>query len=553
MRIKWLHLSDIHFNYKSYNSELLRKDFLHRVKDLNKSEQFTHLFLTGDILFRNQKANEDTISFIRKLVETLELPLDRVFLVPGNHDHDRNQTIDILRYCSSNGEKEINDCIVDNLTQAQKSGLLSTFRNFNDFYKDIFQTDFYKETTKPHIIKYDHHSDLVVVNLNTAWLDQQSEESGELYCGSWALQRLLSENEKKLFENTCIAVGHHPLNDLSSEERERILDLFSRYNIGLYFCGHRHKPSIDYFNDKKLVQVTAPGGYNDGYSEGGYVWGIIDTNLDFYMAEVFSWNKGEWSIESRIPGTNERGIFYFNSDRYKHNSEIVAVDVKLYNGHIPRAELEQALSCQIFDIHTYSERNIFNWKENENSVVSLSDDIKFLVERGKQVHLFPIAPIPTLIKLGFELQQDSKLFIHQYDRQKYEWVYDGDEKIEIKHEMPKQINNHLAVAISTSNLVDQKLIKEAMQRVSYDTLCFVATQIDFGLPLYRKTINEFAVTICSELRKCATKYDSIHLFTAIPAGLAIEIGRRLLKSVFCNVYTYQFSNGRYEQAYVLNE
>jgi hypothetical protein len=52
MRIKWLHLSDIHFNYKNYESHSLREDFLKRIQSLDQTEPFTHLFITGDILLR---------------------------------------------------------------------------------------------------------------------------------------------------------------------------------------------------------------------------------------------------------------------------------------------------------------------------------------------------------------------------------------------------------------------------------------------------------------------------------------------------------------------
>ena len=57
MRIKWLHLSDIHFNYKNYESHSLREDFLKRIQSLDQTEPFTHLFITGDILYGNVKAD----------------------------------------------------------------------------------------------------------------------------------------------------------------------------------------------------------------------------------------------------------------------------------------------------------------------------------------------------------------------------------------------------------------------------------------------------------------------------------------------------------------
>ena len=97
MRIKWLHLSDIHFNYKNYESHSLREDFLKRIQSLDQSEPFTHLFITGDVLYGNAKADEETIMFVKKLMNIMGLTKQSVFIIPGNHDHDRTITQEVLK------------------------------------------------------------------------------------------------------------------------------------------------------------------------------------------------------------------------------------------------------------------------------------------------------------------------------------------------------------------------------------------------------------------------------------------------------------------------
>lgn len=73
MRMKWLHLSDIHFNFKNFNSHAMREDFIKRISLLSQNEPFTHLFLTGDILFKNNEADKETVEFIKNLIEILQL------------------------------------------------------------------------------------------------------------------------------------------------------------------------------------------------------------------------------------------------------------------------------------------------------------------------------------------------------------------------------------------------------------------------------------------------------------------------------------------------
>ena len=130
MRIKWLHLSDIHFNYKNFDSHELREDFLERIKLLCQNEPFTHLFLTGDILFRNEQSDAETAVFINELITTLQLPIENVIIVPGNHDHNRDTVISQLAALPDN-----EDTTIDSLDQSYITPLLTAFEKFDAVYK----------------------------------------------------------------------------------------------------------------------------------------------------------------------------------------------------------------------------------------------------------------------------------------------------------------------------------------------------------------------------------------------------------------------------------
>ena len=67
---------------------MLRDDFLCIIKKIQESERFTHLFLSGDILNKYEKAEEKTVDFINSIIEIMGISKSRVFIVPGNHDHD---------------------------------------------------------------------------------------------------------------------------------------------------------------------------------------------------------------------------------------------------------------------------------------------------------------------------------------------------------------------------------------------------------------------------------------------------------------------------------
>lgn len=550
MRIKWLHLSDIHFNYKNYDSELLRKDFIERIAELSKCESFTHLFLSGDILYRNGTPDSKTISFLEQLIASMSLSKECVVIVPGNHDHDREISKALISSLFEGKKEDQFLSTTDEIDGATIQSLLKAFCNYNNCISAFLDKHSHFDFSSPHAI-YDCKG-INIVSLNTAWLDTSSEESGRLYIGSYHFQMVLDKNESLLKQQEAlnIAIGHHPLEELEEEEQNRVLDLFSRYNIGLYFCGHLHQPSIKVFREKDVLEIVCPGGYKDGYSEGGYVWGIIDTDCDFYKAEVYNWNDGSWSIESKLDGTDECGNYYFKTKRFTHKSDIVAVDVKLYDGRIPKYQLDASIGCTNYELVT---ADISLNDQQDKNIQDLAKTIKSLVEQGKVVHLYPLAPIPTLISLGFELQSNAKLIIHQYDRVAARWVYDSlEDSTQITISKKIKGNTELIVKLSCSILISDRSISPC---VSLDKSDVIEIEVDpkkLGYPLFAKEVKNVVDTVIDCLNPCIADYDRVHIFAAIPAGLAVELGRSMLRSIYNNIYLYNYSGREYSLALVIN-
>ena len=552
MRIKWLHLSDIHFNYKNYESHSLREDFLKRIESLDQTEPFTHLFITGDILNGNAKADEETIEFVKKLMEMMKLTKESVFIIPGNHDHDRTVTQSVLQRLLKGKKKKEHTSVFDSMKCEDIIALLESYANFNDAYSRIFdEKDFV--WSKPHFITF--KDNISVINLNTSWLDIDSSSNKDfLRIGSRLLQLEMTDKSNQLSQSLNIAIGHHTLADMIPEERKRVLDQFKRNNIGVYFCGHRHKPSINFYDEYDVVEFVAPGGYNNGYSNGGYIWGIIDTDTDFYKAEVYGWYDNKWCIESKLDGTDEYGIYYFDTERFKHHSKIAAIDCKIMGGHIPKRDLDKSLDNANFDIHTYIEPIDAVDGYTEESIADLARSIIQLVEKNERVHLYPLAPIPMLLLLGFELQKDSNIIIHQFDRTTQSWVLSGEcwgAKLE-EPIIEKSNNKAIVISISTSYPIEKKQIEVAMGDALYDYIALKTDRIKPGYPLYSQDVDDIAGSIISIMNSNINKYDEIHIFAAIPAGLTVELGRRMLRTVYGNVHTYQLEQGNYVSKIIIN-
>ena len=225
-----------------------------------------------------------------------------MFLVPGNHDHDRDIAKNLLEEAYKAQDDET-DRLIDNLSCSTREELLRAFERFNTVYEKVFCVPYYTKLDKPHIIE--SSSGISIIKLNTAWLDVDSKEGGVLHFGHTELLDELEKSKDNIKSNLCIALGHHPIESFSDAEQKRLLDLFSRFNIHLYLCGHKHIPSITHIHDSDVIQLVCPGGFIDGYSHGGYIYGVLDTDTDFYKAECYSWKNGSWRIESSLDGTDE--------------------------------------------------------------------------------------------------------------------------------------------------------------------------------------------------------------------------------------------------------
>lgn len=88
-KIRWLHISDLHFGYNRYLVQNMREELFSRIKTIEKID---YLFITGDLRYGKEEPDsypEETVEFINGMKDALGLKKESVFIVPGNHDVTR--------------------------------------------------------------------------------------------------------------------------------------------------------------------------------------------------------------------------------------------------------------------------------------------------------------------------------------------------------------------------------------------------------------------------------------------------------------------------------
>lgn len=93
MRIKILHLSDLHFTESSTSQDIICHSLYNKIKEMfSAGAKPNIIIITGDIVFSGkQKEYEKAKEYIDSIAQICEIKEGNIFIVPGNHDVDRGK------------------------------------------------------------------------------------------------------------------------------------------------------------------------------------------------------------------------------------------------------------------------------------------------------------------------------------------------------------------------------------------------------------------------------------------------------------------------------
>ncbi|QDR82967.1 metallophosphoesterase family protein [Sporomusa termitida] len=229
-RIKIIHISDLHFGSLE-NDGLDNKD---KSKDVLKVKQpafeafsrilptiydaNTFMAISGDITSKNEEAGYIQC---QKAIEKLGINLQRIYLVPGNHDCNKSST-----------------------PQTQ-------YANFLCYFQDYFSP---VNRNRRYLI--DDEQKMFIIGFNTIY----SCDSDFIFIEEQEMQSFkqlideLSEKISGFSTYTRIAVVHHNLNphpNIEINQYKDILNIFQLKQIlmekkfKIVFSGHQHQPMIE--------------------------------------------------------------------------------------------------------------------------------------------------------------------------------------------------------------------------------------------------------------------------------------------------------------------
>jgi predicted phosphodiesterase/tetratricopeptide (TPR) repeat protein len=319
----WLHLSDLHFlDRHAWRDSQSLKMLIEDLEVLLKKGLRVDLVLcTGDIGFGETKKEPledqyaDAKAFFDKVLETCRLGIDRLFVVPGNHDIDRSKVLESQTKWFRSGEHDsdaINQKFRDHDAEIQQA--LQRLAAYRKFVADHY----------PHI-KLDDNSTfgaaiaingitLTLTGLNSAWTCADNEDKNKIWLAGEAQLHASGKSIETALAGAQphlrIALLHHPQDWLNPTETQGLRGRLQQ-DFDFLLHGHAHDQWVQEITTPQHVVIAAGATTAESAEEFGYnlvqlAPGKTEVHLRRYDKKGWGW------IEENIHGRTTQGVWSLN-------------------------------------------------------------------------------------------------------------------------------------------------------------------------------------------------------------------------------------------------
>ena len=314
----WLHLSDFHFKkdenwQRDVVLETLMRDVISKLAEFELKPDA--VFVTGDIAHSGKDAEyrQARLFFDEAVTRLNHQPTKTWFLVPGNHDVDRN-LLSVMQKKNRNHLSDLetaNDILSDPNSRADFAARQKDFLRFTgDFLgprrawdaKTPWRTD---KLTKDGL-------EIAVLCLNSAWAAQDDDDKGRLMIGEFQVRNALKQAEKAQLR---IGLFHHPWDWLCEFDRNKARDILTGSNgCHLLLRGHLHETELS---------LLARPGFQTAELAAGACWqgarwphsvtvGRLDFDARKMHLHIFSYSEKEggfWAKDTALSRSMPDGVW----------------------------------------------------------------------------------------------------------------------------------------------------------------------------------------------------------------------------------------------------
>lgn len=304
-KLTWLHLSDWHQQGKDFDRKVVRDKLL---EDIRQRVQIMETLTTVDfVVFSGDLAcfaKQEEYAVARKellepVLEAVGLKPDRLFMVPGNHDLNRNYE-DILP--PELQKPLMDDALVQKWLDESKRNKLTlepfeVYRTFVTTYSQQASPDY----ASIHRLTTTSGRSIALLGLNSAWMSARHknaegkvDDKGHLLVGEPQIHDALAQIADA---DIRIAVLHHPFEWLADFDRHRIEDRLKK-ECHFILHGHEHQPKVHVADGTGGDCVIIPAGaaYDRRIADhpryaNAYNWVSLDFTAGTGMVYLRRWSE----------------------------------------------------------------------------------------------------------------------------------------------------------------------------------------------------------------------------------------------------------------------
>lgn len=366
--MRWLVISDLHFNFKNYNTLVLRERLLKYLqKECDKEGALSFILITGDCMFQYTRCDED-VKFITDIGKVCGVDAKNMFICPGNHDlcrsiDVRNTAIDQIR---KNNE-------IEKFSYADND---MAYDRFDNFYYEV-KNEHYKH----YAVYKPENEDVCVINVDSCIFSKDKFDVGNLRVCTSELYELKGNIPKD--NSLKIVIMHHGVEWLQPEDRMQFFHWLADTHIDLLYCGHNHVAGVNTLDEtmydedeekrKPVKQFTCGACLFDyGILPSFYICELketetlrlVETTLHTYQ------NKMKWNIDFNALRTFSNSI-----NEYVLNSRMRVMDDEFYMEKYKNEEGVKQFADKIYE-------NIYDAHEDIAIDIRNSGFLKFFGLRG---------------------------------------------------------------------------------------------------------------------------------------------------------------------------
>jgi calcineurin-like phosphoesterase family protein len=330
--LRILHLSDLHERVAiafmsaerkaqirlgmAQRSRVLESDFLEILRTMADKVPFDLLCFTGDLAdWGLQQEYEVAHQRLLGIATATGLPMDRLYIVPGNHDVCRRvgrKAWRELRQLTHTDRNALSDWMGGmpaprHHRAVWRDDVLQRTQPYRDWIGETLKRRDLLPSNSPHLrlgyraVLPDVKPLINIIGFDSAWLCGDDNDTGRIVLTSGQVDMLTTDAGGKTLPGFRLALLHHPL-DALADGRETFRRLAGRVDLLLH--GHQHEPIVEtHFDPDRELLVVAAGSLYEGDYGDRWVneFHVIDVTLDLdghplrYDFQFWGWSpSGHW-------------------------------------------------------------------------------------------------------------------------------------------------------------------------------------------------------------------------------------------------------------------